>query len=181
MMRVPRAFLAVLAFLLAGTTTVLAQEENGQLLRIIGHGETITWEDQNAEMGYRVSGTIRYWAPPSCFQTSDFPAELVTFSEELPADTTHFQLPRPQDKRLTYRKEMHVTIEAVGADASVLARNGFAFTSDPFIDCTIEGIAAAGTGLHQTSSSRLLMAAIALVSFGTVSLFSSLITMRKRT
>ena len=143
-------FAAVLAMWLVGwnltgTPPVSAGDEKEGPLEL-GWAEDVgfQWKDYEGEVAYRVSGYVAFLPPPSCGPNRLFSSERVEFDEELPADTTRFQLPPRKDERLTWRKDGSVTLEALSESGEVLERDGFAFNADKF--CTPEEIAAAGTG-----------------------------------
>ncbi|MDZ4278227.1 MAG: hypothetical protein U1B78_03715 [Dehalococcoidia bacterium] len=138
-MTVRRSLLIAGALLGLGIGGAAAQEETSDSLEV-GFDEasgTIAWQDQESETGYRVSGHVLYTALPACEQPGPSTGnELVDFSEELPANTTSFELPAAQDPQRTFRAELQVTVEALTEDGSVLAQGGFNFIAETFCPAT---------------------------------------------
>ena len=167
-----RTLIASLAFavsLAAGSAQhVIAQDPGVDKLNVEFPVQgLVTWTDYEGEAAYRVSGTVAYLPPPDCSPgRGAISSEGMAFSEELPANQTSFSLPSPSDRRLTWRKDLEVTVEALDADGNVVARNGYAMVADQF--CTPEEMAAAGTGGGQSSGTPAAVAVAALLAAGTV-------------
>ena len=124
------------------------QDEGVKTIELSHNEDGATWDDVDGEASYRITGMIAYLPAPSCIAPLDIPGETIEISQEVPADTTSFQYPLPADRRLTWRKDSQLAVEALDANGNVIARNGFAMQGDQF--CTDEEVAAelaaAGTG-----------------------------------
>ncbi len=165
----------VLVFRLAGAEHAFANGGPFEIERDIER-RTITWKDQDSEAAYQVSGTVIY-VDLSC-APDPIPGEILDFSEELPADTTMFQLPPPgQDGGLSI-KDLDFTIEALDANGEVIEQDGFALIVDGL--CFAEELPSTGASLERAPSVRLLPGIALLFGVGVVSLLGGLITRRKR-
>ena len=136
--------------------------------------ERADWVDLAEEDAYRIYGHVVYLGPPSCaFGRGALGSETRSFDQTLPAHTTSFILPGPNDQRLTWAKGGMVTLEALAVDGSRIALNGSAWEADQF--CTPEEeiaaeLAAAGTGYVPPVSRVLTFAMAGLLLFGVASL-----------
>jgi hypothetical protein len=138
-------FLAASLLLPSVSQQAGAEEGKGPLKLNLGGGGAVSWQDRQDEASYHVSGSVDYWPPTSCGpERLQVGGEHQTFDQLLPAGTTNFAFPPPNDARLTFRKDSVFSIEALDADGNIIVRDGFAFTADPF--CTAEELAAAGSG-----------------------------------
>src|SRR3972149_6144262 len=86
---------AACAVALAGGEAFAGDPKSGPL-RLDFSGDSVSWEDQQSEAAYHVSGSINYWPAPSCGpERLQIDGEKVSFDETLPADTTSFSYPTP--------------------------------------------------------------------------------------
>lgn len=104
-------------------------------------GDIVCWTDASGEVSYRVEGTVAYWVPPAPQECGDTPRPRPTlneplrveFSEELPANTTRFQLPlHPEDGAGI--KDYTILIDAVDAEGSVIVSGAASLTKDAFCE-----------------------------------------------
>ncbi len=109
-------------------------------------GEVICWTDAAGEAGYRLHGTVDYWVPPPRWRCGETPPAVspltdpVTspapepgFLQDLPANTTRFQLPRHPDPRVRLRA-YEFRIEALDSDGNVIVVGGGSLTRDAFCE-----------------------------------------------
>ncbi len=154
---------------LLGTDRFLAGDPKGGPLKLRFENGNVTWSDYQGEATYRVSVRISYLPPPTCGPGGlHIDGETVEAMEELPADTTSFSLPQRTDPRLTWPKEMSISVQAIDAAGGVLASDGFNSTADKF--CTPEEIAAAGTGFSSAQDLNGRLFAASLAALGTLCL-----------
>ena len=137
----------------------------------------VTWKDQDGEAAYQVSGTISYKDLTCAPDPETIPGDILDFSEELPAETTSFQLPLPEHEGVSV-KDVSFSIEALDANGEVIDLDGFGLTVDGF--CFPEELPSTGAGFEGQSSDRLLPGFALLFAVGVGSLLGGLITRRKR-
>ena len=174
---------AIAALCLLGAEEAFAGDPDGGPLKFRMENGNAIWQDYQGEAAYRVSVSISYLPPPSCLPGGlRIDAEKVEASQELTSDTTSFPLPRPTDLRLTWAKDMSITVEAIDANGKILATDGVASVADKF--CTPEEIAAelaaAGTGPQGGSAGALLVGIVALGVLGITCLSGSLLMLRRK-
>jgi len=181
--RVPATLMiAACALASAGTEGVLAADPNKGPLKLDLSGDSVSWEDQQKEASYHVSGSINYQPPASCgVERLRIDGERVSFDDSLPANTTSFSFPRPKDVRLTFKKDWQFAIEALGASNNVMVQDGSALVADLF--CTDEEMAAqlavAGSGSKTASNGHATVVASLLAVVGLASLGTSVLLKRR--
>ncbi len=139
---------------LAGATASQTAAQEQLNIQVDMSQRIITWDDRPDEAAYHVTGTIQYLHFPACGTSERAYGEKVNIDQELPANTTSFRLPPPNDLRADSVKDYQIRIDALGSADEVLASGGRALTADQF--CTPEeiaaGLAAAGTGPDAANS-----------------------------
>src|SRR5438128_7468127 len=98
-------------------------EKAGPLKMKFGSG-TVCWTDVESEASYKVEGSVHY-VSGGCDGHIDAPgSEEIPFSVILAANSTSFNLPRPQDPRLTFANAVTVSIRALDASGATLLTDG---------------------------------------------------------
>lgn len=177
-MRGPFTICALLIAL--STTAVVAQDKDIEYgtLTVRHVDGLVTWQDRGDEASYHVYGRVAYLAPDPCAPLSlSLGIQGVRFDEKLLANTTSYTLPAVEDERLTLVKDAMFTIEALDESGNVVASDGFAQQGDPF--CTVEELAAAGTGPSPSSRNTLALVSMALAAFGAIAIGGALLFRRR--
>jgi hypothetical protein len=170
--------LASAALAIGLTSSAIAGDKDGEgpmgLTRDAG---LLTWDDQDGEAGYHVYGSVDYWTPDPCASFGNPDIERIEFDEELPADTTSYQLPAATDSRLSVLKGLTFRVDAVDSSGAMINSDASGFSSDAF--CTPEEIAAAGSG-PSPASDALSLATATLAAFGAIAVGGGLLMRRSR-
>lgn len=91
----------------------------------------MTWDRQPGAANYRVSGQIHYYKY-YCRNGPHFTSKgSPEFSEMLPANTTWFQFPEPEDESANFVSEYEFHVEAVDTNDHVLIKDGYALIGEP--------------------------------------------------
>ena len=109
------------------------KEDSFALALELDGGAALTWRDQPDEFAYRVAGTVKYGPPCELVEQGVLGTEQHGLDNVLPPDTTRYDLPSPDDERLTVVLEVVAKVTALTEDGPEKpAGGGIAFTADAF-------------------------------------------------
>jgi hypothetical protein len=96
----------------------------------------VTWKDQAGEAAYRVSGSVSYFLK-SCEEGSISKGDFK-FSEILPAGTTWYSFPDPENGEVNYMRQPSFRVEALDKNGRVMVEDGWTVINEP-PDCPRNG------------------------------------------
>ncbi len=129
-MKLTAAAVALCALSFSAVSYTDAQAQSLQV-EVDYENNTLSWQDAEGEVSYRVTGRVTYIPSNVC----DLPTDLiftedVQVSSDLPVNTTTFVLPPATDPRADAVTFLDVTVEALDSTGEVLASGGYGIVVD---------------------------------------------------